>query len=60
MSKQHEYRCKYRGFTVFLDRENATYWWQDSGGYQSLTKCLLAIDAFREPEPYTGEDQGVH
>ena len=62
MSK-HEYRCKYRGYTVCLDKEQGTYWYQGGGGFQSLTKCLKAIDAFKGPievMPYTGGDPGVH
>ena len=41
---KHEYRAKYRGFVVMLDKEQATYWWQGGGGYQSLTKACKAID----------------
>ena len=62
---KHEYRAKYRGFVVMLDREQATYWWQGGAGYQSLTKACKAIDEFKGEDRapvrnYTGGDQGVH
>jgi len=58
---KHEYRAKYRGFQILFDREQATYWWQRDGGYQSLTKACKAIDEFKGEDRapvrnYTGGD----